>query len=57
MLDCRIAQANVDLDRMDDFELRLPGLTEFSRSDLSGDKKQEIEKVESERGDEARDQD
>ncbi len=31
---------------MNDFQLRLPGTAEFSRTDLSGDKKQEIEKVE-----------
>ena len=46
LLDCRIKQARVELSRVDDFQLRLPGTAEFSRTDLSGDKQREIEKVE-----------
>jgi acetolactate decarboxylase len=46
LLDCRFQQARVELSRIDDFQLRLPHTAEFSRTDLSGDKKQEIEKVE-----------
>jgi acetolactate decarboxylase len=46
LLDCRIKQARVELSRVADFQLRLPGLAEFSRTDLSGDKKQEIDRVE-----------
>jgi acetolactate decarboxylase len=46
LLDCRIKQARVELSQMNDIDLRLPGTATFSRTDLSGDKKQEIEKVE-----------
>lgn len=46
LLDCRIKQARMELGRIDDFQLHLPGTAAFSRTDLSGDKKQEIEKVE-----------
>lgn len=46
LLDCRIQQAKVELSQMNDIDLRLPGTAAFSRTDLSGDKKQEIEKVE-----------
>jgi acetolactate decarboxylase len=46
LLACRIKQVRVELARLADFRLRLPGTAAFSRTDLSGDKKQEIEKVE-----------
>lgn len=46
LLDCRIKQAKAELSQMNDFHLRLPGAESFYRADLSGDKKQEIEKVE-----------
>lgn len=46
LLDCRIQQAKVELSQMNDIDLRLPGTAAFSRTDLSEDKKQEIEKVE-----------
>lgn len=46
LLDCRISQARAELERLDDIQLRLPGTAAFSRTDLTGDKKQEIEKVE-----------
>ncbi|MCL4502837.1 MAG: acetolactate decarboxylase [Deltaproteobacteria bacterium] len=46
LLDCRINQARVELSRMADIQLRLPSLAEFSRTDLNGDKKEDIEKVE-----------
>ena len=46
LLDCRIQRARVELDRLDDIQLCLPDTQAFSRTDLSGDKKQEIEKVE-----------
>jgi acetolactate decarboxylase len=46
LLDCRIKQAKVELTQLEDFRLRLPDTAAFSRTDLSGDQKQEIEKVE-----------
>jgi acetolactate decarboxylase len=46
LLDCRIRQARAELERLDAVQLRLPDTAEFSSIDLSGDKKQEIEKVE-----------
>ncbi|MFI5332032.1 MAG: acetolactate decarboxylase [Desulfobaccales bacterium] len=46
LLDCRLQQARVEWSRINDFQLRLPGTAEFSRTDLSGDKKQEIDQVE-----------
>jgi acetolactate decarboxylase len=46
LLDCRIKQARVEMDRLDAVQLRLPGTTAFSQTDLTGDKKQEIDKVE-----------
>lgn len=46
LLDCRLQQARVEWSRINDFQLRLPGTEEFSRTDLSGDKKQEIDQVE-----------
>ncbi len=46
LLDCRIKEARVELDRMDEVHLRLPGNAAFSQTDLSGDKRQDIQKVE-----------
>jgi acetolactate decarboxylase len=46
LLDCRITKAKVELERLDDVQLRLPQNPAFSRTDLSGDKQQEIKKVE-----------
>ncbi len=46
LLDCRLQQARVEWSRINDFQLRLPGTEEFSRTDLSGDKQQEIDRVE-----------
>jgi acetolactate decarboxylase len=46
LLDGRIQQVKVELSRMDEFELRLPQSAAFSKTDLSGDKRLEIEKVE-----------
>ena len=46
LLDCRIKQVRVELQQLEDFSLRLPESPAFSRTDLSGDKQQEIEKVE-----------
>ena len=46
LLDCRIRQARVEIERLDALQLRLPDIAEFSNTDLSGDKKQDIEKVE-----------
>jgi acetolactate decarboxylase len=46
LLDCRLRQVRVELSRMDEVQLRLPGTEAFYRTDLSGDKKPEIDKVE-----------
>jgi acetolactate decarboxylase len=46
LLDCRIKQVKVELEQLEDFSLRLPDTAAYSRTDLSGDKKQDIEKVE-----------
>ncbi len=46
LLDCRIKQVRVELQQLEDFRLRLPESAAFSRTDLSGDKQQEIDKVE-----------
>ncbi len=46
LLDCRIKQVRVELEQLEDFRLRLPGTAAFAQTDLGGDKKQEIEKVE-----------
>ncbi len=46
LLDCKIRQARVELERLDAVQLRLPDTAEFSSTDLIGDKKKEIEKVE-----------
>ena len=46
LLDYRIKRAKLELTRLDDVHLRLPGTAAFYQTDLSGDKKQEIEKVE-----------
>lgn len=46
LLECRIRQARAELERLDAVQLRLPTTAEFSATDLRGDKKQEIEKVE-----------
>jgi acetolactate decarboxylase len=46
LLDCRIKQAQVELERLNELCLRLPDSVAFSRTDLSRDKKQEIDQVE-----------
>jgi len=46
LLDCRLKRAKLELSRLDNIHLRLPGTAAFYQTDLSGDKKQEIEKVE-----------
>lgn len=46
LLDCRIKEVRVQLARLHEFELRLPGIAAFSKTDLNGDRKQEIDKVE-----------
>ena len=46
LLDCRLKRAKLELSRLDDVHLRLPGTAAFYQTDLSGNKKQEIEKVE-----------
>lgn len=46
LLACRVKQAQVEVARLAEIRLRLPGSAAFSQTDLTGDKKQEIEKVE-----------
>ncbi len=46
VLDCHVRQAKLELSRMDAIQVQLPGTKAFAETDLSGDKKQEIEKVE-----------
>ena len=46
LLDCRIKQAKVELERLNEVRLRLPESAAFSRTDLSRDKKKEINQVE-----------
>lgn len=46
LLDCRIKQAKVELERLNEVCLRLPESAAFSRTDLSRDKKNEINQVE-----------
>jgi acetolactate decarboxylase len=46
LLDCRIKQARVEMHRLDNVQLCLPVTAEFSGTDLRGDKRQEIDKVE-----------
>jgi acetolactate decarboxylase len=46
LLACRIKQAKVELERLNDLHLRLPVSAAFSRTDLRGSKKHEINQVE-----------
>jgi len=46
LLDCRLKQVKVELSRLTEFQLRLPPTPEFSRTDLTGDQKEKINKVE-----------
>ncbi len=46
LLDCRVKEVRVELARLSEFELRLPDTAAFSKTDLNGDRKQEIDKVE-----------
>ncbi len=46
LLDCRIKQVRIELARLDGFQLHLPGTGAFSRTDLSGDQRRAIDKVE-----------
>jgi acetolactate decarboxylase len=46
LLDCRVEQAAVSLEALPNFWLRLPESREFSRTDLSRDRSQELEKAE-----------
>jgi len=46
LLDCRVEGATVAVDALPNFYLRLPDIQEFLKSDLTGDRRHEIEKVE-----------
>jgi acetolactate decarboxylase len=46
LLDCRVEGATVSLNALPEFFLRLPGNQEFLKSDLAGDRRPELEKVE-----------
>ncbi len=46
LLDCRVEGATVAVDVLPNFWLRLPESGGFSRTDLTGDRRQELEKVE-----------
>jgi acetolactate decarboxylase len=46
LLDCRVEGATVAVDALPNFFLRLPGNQEFLKSDLTGDRRYELEKVE-----------
>jgi len=46
LLDCRVEGATVTVDALSNFYLRLPENQEFLKSDLSGDRRRELEKVE-----------
>jgi acetolactate decarboxylase len=46
LLDCRVEGATVSLDALPEFFLRLPGNQEFLKSDLTGDRRPELEKAE-----------
>jgi len=46
LLDCRVEGASVAVDALPNFSLRLPDSQEFLKSDLTGDRRREMEKVE-----------
>jgi acetolactate decarboxylase len=46
LLDCRVEGATVAVDAIPNFYLRLPDSQEFLKSDLTGDRRRELEKVE-----------
>ena len=46
LLDCRVEGATAAVEALPNFWLRLPESGEFSRTDLTGDRRQELEKVE-----------
>ncbi len=46
LLDCRVEEASVSVDVLSNFWLRLPESGEFARTDLTPDRRQELEKVE-----------
>jgi acetolactate decarboxylase len=46
LLDCRVEGATVTLNPLPNFYLRLPDNQEFLKSDLTGDRRQELEKIE-----------
>ena len=46
LLDCRVEGATVAVDALSNFYLRLPDSQEFLKSDLTGDRRHELEKVE-----------
>jgi acetolactate decarboxylase len=46
LLDCRVEGATVAVDAMANFSLRLPDSQEFLQSDLTGDRRHELEKIE-----------
>jgi acetolactate decarboxylase len=46
LLDCRVEGATVAVDPLPNFSLRLPDSQEFLKSDLTGDRRHELEKIE-----------
>ena len=46
LLDCRVEGATVAVDPLPNFSLRLPENQEFLKSDLTGDRRRELEKIE-----------
>ena len=46
LLDCRVEGATVAVDALPNFSLRLPDSQEFLQSDLTGDRRHELEKIE-----------
>jgi len=46
LLDCRVEGATVAVDALPNFYLRLPDSQEFLQSDLTGDRRHELEKIE-----------
>jgi acetolactate decarboxylase len=46
LLDCRVEGATVAVDALPNFYLRLPDSQEFLQSDLTGDRRRELEKIE-----------
>jgi acetolactate decarboxylase len=46
LLDCRVEGATVAMDALPNFSLRLPDSQEFLQTDLTGDRRRELEKIE-----------